>query len=171
MGTEPAIANEFGKANPERVWLDRAVWMVGGSCLIGCLGGTAAMSSGLVVCLGYVLGLPATTLGLGRLAVHFATLLGLALLAWQFGTQASRGSDRIGRWVRNHPWLVVASFIGWWVLSWAGSAASVAFLARTNPPIFGTVMLWQTWFIVGLQFFWPGVLAWLLWRRSRLRVE
>lgn len=158
LGTCEALDDEFGKVNVERVWLNRALWIVGGTVAIGALSGVVSLLTNLATFA--VLQSPVSSRLAGPLSVtlHLVSFIGVFLLVWRSGKRDTGVVWKVTRWARNHP--VGASLAVF--LSVLLPAANV-FLYRTLPAsTIGEVAWWRAVGGIPLAFFWPGVLAWLL---------
>ncbi len=173
LGTGDALDQEFGKVNREQLWLHRALWMVAGSVVIGTAGSLVSVVARCAMFLGLGFALRGHALGAVTVAINLVGLLGLLLWLWRGATRSGGRILRLGGWMRAHPlssalllaFALLASHIlvggaNFLVVKWMGPGAA------------GTAMLWVA-LAGGLMpvVLWPSVLAWLLVRVARGRVQ
>jgi hypothetical protein len=189
LGTEDSLACEFGKVNPERVWLTWAMWAVFGSLAISTLSSLASgvgmgatlvarliasvSDLGVLARLGNQFDIqPATLenhfLGLVSVLAYGTALLGLGLWFWRLGSRNHSFLRRAGAWMQTRP---IATAIGVLLLLLLNSIigpVSVLVAAKSMlPSTFGTIAIWRS--IGGLASYlaWPLLVGWLLTRKSR----
>jgi hypothetical protein len=170
FGFNNSVSEEFEKLNANRIWLDRAAWLVGGSVLISLLSMSAVWLSNLSILISSAFGVSGNVVGLVGSLVHPTVLFAVTLLAYRFAVRSKPGKRRAWEWIAAHPaWfallLLLLPVIG------AAIAALLNFqlLKTMNQRDYGTVMLWRLWSNLPTMLVWPSVLAWLLWRRSRTK--
>ena len=168
LGTRDAIGGEFGKVNPEQVWLHRALWMVFGSVAIGALSNLVSVMAGLATLGIYEWPVRWRLAGPFSLTIYLVTFIGLFLFVWRSGRRGNGVVGKIVSWARTHPVAApIAMFLAFNFI--AGGAVCVNILTfRTQPvSVCGEIMQWRTITGVLPAFFWPVALAWLMVRTAR----
>ncbi len=131
LGDRQRVAGEFAKINPQRIWLERAIWMAAGILLMAVLDRLARVPSSVILNYGF-------TRGLDPVAWHVASnvccLAGLAVLAGLLWCGHVRRPD------------------------WAGGG--IRFCER-RPFWAGVVLMSTLWGSQRLCMYWPLILAWL----------
>lgn len=139
--------------NVERVWLNHALWMVGGTVAIGALSGVVSPLSNLATFAVLQAPVSSRLAGLLSLTLHLVSFIGVFLLVWRSGKRDTGVVWKVARWARKHP--VGAALAV--VLSVLLSGAHVL-LYRTLPAsTIGEIGWWRTVGGIPLAFFWPGV--------------
>ncbi len=190
IGNDESLACEFGKVNSERVWLTRALWVVGGSLTIKVFLDAASMISFLgamaaqrMMQAGYDFGLVqwagrtlsaqpgnvnGVALGLATIAAYLITLAALGWLVWR-SLRGSRGLlSRAGQWMQAHPvWATIA--VAMIVLCSSACGMGIHFLGMRRMAIsdYSTILMCRTYTFLGSILAWPLLLGWLLARWSR----
>jgi hypothetical protein len=164
VGSTRELEREFGKANPRRLWLDRALWL-----LLGFMVFEWIIACGMAV--SRYIGNALLAQGAGAQQIGFLSQLltatieiGLALLFWR---RITRRQAPVGRWLGDclrRPWLpalglVVLNYYRWPLLDGLmGLATPVtnailnvvppwtsAFAGARSPMETQTLMAWQHW--------------------------
>jgi hypothetical protein len=168
LGPGDLLDCEFGKVNAERVWLNRALWMVIGSLAIGALSSLASIIVALATIGVHELRMQERLLGPFSMIAYVFTLVGLFLLVWRSGQQSNGLIWRIDGWMRTHRIAAAVSVFLLLALGYASSLAGNVIVAKTVPrSIFGVLMVWRSLAALTPILFWPFVLAWLLRRITR----
>ncbi len=103
LGGNGDLEREFAKVNAGSVWLDRGLWMVIGSALIGAVYRIASATASLSAIAAHGL-LPNDMLsGPVYLAVNYGTLLCLFLYIWKSGLRRAGLAWKLGDWLRKRP--------------------------------------------------------------------
>lgn len=168
LGTSAALEREFGKVNTGQVWLNRAVWMVAGSVVIGALWSVvSAITNGLTV-LGGVWAVPGHVLGAASSLVSPLLLLGILCWLWRAMRREGGRLSRLGTWLQAHPvWTGLVFGLGLLILGVAAGAVQVLAVRTLSASTLGIVAQWRT-VLGGLVpiLLWPALLAWLLSRAA-----
>ena len=151
--------------NPERVWLERALWMVVGS--LGILAASSLVSvfaSLTTVGIQRLTGGPAGPVGLG---VYVAALCALLAMVWRSGRQGKGVAWSVAAWFKAHPVAGATGVALFFALSAVSSTLTGLLAGRLMPgSAYATALQWR-WFSVVLPvLFWPVVLGWLLKRTA-----
>jgi hypothetical protein len=168
LGTGVALEREYGKVNPERLWLDRALWGVIGWVVVVAL---SAFITGLttgVTMLGSALALPGNVLGSMAALVRLAALIGVALGLWRVCRSRGDHLERMAFWLRQHP-IWAAILAGLILMGSSVFSGGMGFLVHRTVPIqtLSMLALWST-LTAGLTpvILWPMLLVWLLRRNT-----
>jgi hypothetical protein len=106
VGNSTALGAEFGKLNLHGIWLNRALWMLVGTQVFGCIYAWTSIISEETVALGIR---PVTFLGHDSPALYFGLLCGIAhgltfaaalASGWWL---LSRKANGLSAWLRNKP--------------------------------------------------------------------
>ena len=167
VGTPGALDTEFSKVNAERVWLDRALWMVAGSLGIQAVVSLVSWVTSLSVIGIYSITGRRPFLGALELATYVVAAIVAFAAVWQSGRRGRGIAWRMAGWIQAHPVggaVAVAMFFGVNAIS---SMLTATIATRVMPwPTYASMLQWR-WFTVALPvLFWPAVLAWLLRRRA-----
>ena len=168
IGTPDALDSEFGKVNADRVWLDRALWMVVGSLGIQAVASLVSWVSSLSELAAYLVTGRMGVMGPVGLAAYLAMALAALAALWRSGRRGRGVAWRLAGWVKTHPVgsaIGVALFFGFNAVS----RTLIAILANTVMPVdsWESVLRWRWFTLVLPVLFWPAVLAWILRRRAR----
>ncbi len=186
VGKIDSLDCEFGKVNVNEVWLNRVLWMVAGSLLIGTLSSIASLVNVLATASLYKIASfvdVLATAGLYNLAnlagmhrllgptsliVYLLTLGGLYFWVWRQGTRRDGLFWRLGQWMKTRPvaTVVVGVFLVTVLMS-AGSIGNMLLIKAMGTSTFATVAVWQWPAHLLSLFFWPIVLGCLLARRTK----
>ena len=174
LGDSDLLDREFEKVNPERVWLNRVLWMVVGSVGIGLLSGLATtlvdfLTVGTYELLPEYVGKPNPhLLGWFNLVANWVLLVGLLVWAFRWGKRNEGFLRRLGKWSRERPLLAATGVFLAYVLTRVGSYVPVPFMARSlGATEFGEFWTLRVWWSLVPLLVWPSILAWLLMRTSR----
>jgi hypothetical protein len=168
IGAPDALDREFGKVNAERVWLDRALWMVTGWIGIQAVASFVSWVATLTDLAVYQVSGRPNLLGPVGLAAYFALTLVALVALWRSGRRGRGAAWRLAAWMKAHP---VGSAIGVGMFFGVNAVSSslIGTFASTIMPWerFALTFQWR-WFSVALPvLIWPVVLAWLLKRRAQ----
>ena len=167
MGTPDALDAEFGKVNANRVWLERALWMVAGSLGLQAVASLVSVLASLsTIAAGQVTQSAGVLAPLG-LVVYLAASLAVLVALWRSGQRGSGPAWRFAAWMKAHP---VAGAVGVGVFFAFNTVSSwvMSSLAFNTMPMstYALTLQWRFFSVVMPVVFWPAVLAWLLKRSA-----
>jgi len=167
IGATDGLDSEFAKVNRERVWLDRALWMVVGSLVVVAASSLVSVFATLAtVAIQLLTGRAGVVASVG-LAVYVAALCALFLILWRSGSRGSGAAWRMAAWMRAHPIAAAGGVAVFFALSFVGSALTTSLAVRVMPlSTYGATLQWRWFSVLFPVFFWPAVLGWLLKRTS-----
>lgn len=103
LGDRQRVATEFAKINPQRVWLERAIWMGLGVVLFTVLCRLAAVPHSAIINYGLTRQWPpAVTLAMGT-SIHLGGVVMLVALLWVIVARWSHWGDWLGRFCVQNP--------------------------------------------------------------------
>jgi hypothetical protein len=169
LGNPEALASEFGKVNPEKVWLNRALWMVSGYIIIGILFSVANLLATSFTMCAQVYSREGNFLG----PVNFllANLFWITLLAafWRTGNSGKSKLWRFADWAKAHPFLIGFGLFLGEMIGLGISVVLTTSLAKSIPiTTFGIINKWRYAGSVVPYLLWAVVMTWLLVRKKRL---
>jgi hypothetical protein len=167
IGAADGLDSEFAKVNADRVWLDRAVWMVVGSLGILAASSLVSVFASLTTIGIHQLTGRAAVVGPLGLAVYVVALCALFLILWRSGKRGNGISPRIAAWMKDHP-VAGASGVALFLAFTQFSSALAATVSTRFMPMstFGAVVQWRALSALFPILFWPVVLGWLLKRSA-----
>jgi hypothetical protein len=168
VGTADALDREYGKVHADRVWLDRALWMVAGSLGIQAVASLVSWVSSLSEIAAYQVTGRMGVMGPVGLAAYLVMALAAFAALWRSGQRGRGVAWQVAAWIKAHPVgsaIGVALFFGFNALS----RTLIAILANTVMPVdsWESILRWRGFTLVLPVLFWPAVLGWLLRRRAR----
>ena len=165
LGSKRQLSDEFAKANPQRAWTERAMWMVAGVLVVYALTTVARPVSNIVLSCVVRSGLNGHLLGALELLAGWVVWTGAAATAYWFVSRHSSRRDRVVQACIRQPVLTgLGLFIGLKCLQYL--MRSVFIFADPVMNFFGgqqvainpqTIALLPSWA------FWAGILTQLLW--------
>lgn len=103
LGDRQRVACEFAKINPQRIWLERAMWMGLGVLLLTVLGRLAAIPHSAIINYGLTRQWPpAITFAMGTM-VHLGSVAALVALLWIIVSRRAHWGDWLGRFCVVNP--------------------------------------------------------------------
>ncbi len=189
MGGADELADEFRKVNPERVWLSRGLWVIGGFVVIQAVlalssfaSMAAVIGANALIRRGFDVGLitwagrkffedpsraNSFTIGTVSTLAYLAVIAVLGFLIWR-GSREKGFFNRFARWMQGHPVLGTVTALLVSACCQLSSWAAFPLLFRmVGPTDYGTIAYFRTFTIIGVSLGWPLLLGWLLMRLSR----
>ena len=167
IGTEDGLDSEFAKVNRERVWLDRALWMVVGSLGVLAASSLVSVFASLTTIAIHLLTDRVAVVGSIGLAVYLLALCALVLMLWRSGRRGTGVAWRAAAWVKSHPVAGATGVALFFAFHSVSSMLTNSLAARVTPIATYAMALQWRWFSVVLPvLFWPIVLGWLLKRTA-----
>jgi hypothetical protein len=167
IGTTDGLDSEFAKVNLERVWLDRALWMVAGSLGILAASSLVSVVASLTTVAIHQLTDRAAVVGPLGLGVYVVALCALFLILWRLGSRGSGVAWRVAAWMKDHPAAGAAGVALFLVITQFSSMLTASLTARFMPlSTYGAVLQWRAFSALLPVLFWPVVLGWLLKRTA-----
>ncbi len=172
---------EFGKVNQERIWLNRALWMVAGAIGLNLISGLATTLARLVVVVPDALRQLAAGLELiaadtprwqfggwsTAALLHPFVLVGLLAGSWWVMSRASGWIGRLAEVARQRPVATCLIALALLALNFGVTIGSSVLLSRTLPmDAFAAAIKWQYYTVAVQWLYLPLSLVWLLRRRS-----
>ncbi len=172
LGTQESLVTEFGKINVEQVWLDRLLWMLTGSIVLGLV---SSLSNGFITLAAagaYTLTKQPVILGPSSLILRLAIPALLILFFWQSGRHRDGWVWRLGRWLKATPKATVLIAFLLTFLASAISSGAQALSARVIPlQTYSSFVLWSWPSGVVFALMMPFLVGWLLTRANRAEVR
>ncbi len=175
VGCHEDLHQEYQKLNRKGIWLERAVWIVVGSQLLGILGYASSIAANLTICAGILADLRGHALGLVGLIAGPAFIFLLLWRGWRYTRVRANWWSCFEPWVRNHPLrLLVGMAMSWLLFSVISFSTGIAANAVTNR-LMSPIELTEYFGLFGWRLLSgligalvvPSLLAWLIWHRSR----
>jgi uncharacterized membrane-anchored protein len=170
IGTTDGLDDEFAKVNVERVWLDRALWMVAGSLGILAASSLVSLFANLATVAIQLFTGRAAVVGPLGLSVYAVALGALFLMLWRAGSRGRGVAWRVASWMKAHPVAGATGVALFLALGSFSSTLTASLSARFMPlSTYGSVLQWRALSALLPVFFWPIVLGWLLERTAHSR--
>lgn len=171
LGTHESLKTEFGKIHVEQVWIERVLWMLTGSIVLGLV---SSLSNGFITLAAagtYTFTKQPVILGPLTLILRLAIPALLVLFFWQSGRHREGLVWRLGPWLKAAPkTTALIAFLGTFVASAIASGAQ-ALSAKVIPlQTYSSFVLWSWPSRVVLVLAMPFILGWLLTRTKRTEV-
>jgi hypothetical protein len=149
LGEPLDLGEEFGRAHPERVWLERAVWILVGAGLLMQPFGLASAISIWISAILNVVALPSWAVVPMLLMLRYGVLAALAACLWR-ALRRPEQRARLARWTLRQPfWTASALIAVTAVLPAASDLLSNAAVRWPLPPD-GMRHLMEAWGVAGL---------------------
>jgi hypothetical protein len=111
LGDRQRVASEFAKINPQRVWLERAIWMGLGVVLLTVVERLAAVPGGAILNYGFTRQWhPAISFALNSV-VQLGGVVSLVALLWVTVARKERWGDWLGRFCMQNPITASAAIV------------------------------------------------------------
>ncbi len=185
LGSERQLSNEFAKANPQRIWTERAMWMVAGVLVAHTLSILARPLPAILTGCALRAGLDGYLAGALQLLTSCFAWMGLAAIAyWLLGRQSSWRDRLVAAAIRSPVLIGLGLFIGLEYLQHL--MMSVYRLAdpldkllgvhnhAINPRTIAIMNSWSAWESFLRQLLWIGagpLLVGYAWRKHNSRVS
>jgi hypothetical protein len=167
IGTTDGLDSEFAKVNAERVWLDRALWMVVGSLGILAASSLVSVVASLTTIAIHRLTDRAAVVGPLGLAVYVVALCALFVILWRAGSRGNGIPPRFAVWMNDHPVAGASGVALFLACTQFGSMLTANLSIRFMPlSTYGAVLQWRALSALLPVLFWPVVLGWLLKRTA-----
>jgi hypothetical protein len=111
LGQPRELENEFGKLNPQRVWMDRALWMIAGLLLFSLVGWLAAIAREMIFQQMLVRSTNAHLIVVVSLAIQWLVMLGSIAVFWRLATRGYGIVTQAGRLCLRRPLLPILGLV------------------------------------------------------------
>lgn len=168
LGSNDKLETEFRKVNRERVWLQRALWMVVGTLLTTALSSFASLAVTIITIAMLALDTTSGFAGPAGPVIYAGAFFGLLVFGLRLADGKSNIVSKIAIWMQAHRVTAGLSTIAMLVaLNAANGAATVLTVNMISLATYGELVQWRSLTAVVPIIIFPLALAILLGRISR----